>query len=84
MARDLLPPFPEEPTKSGRRPEKSSQKAMREERDSRSERPAEDIIAAFDRELEEAHELHRRHTEHVHTTRANDRPIRTDRRRRPR
>jgi hypothetical protein len=80
----LLLAVPEDDTKSGKRPEKGSQKAMREERDSRNERPAEDIIAAFDRELEQAHELHRRHTEHVHTTRANDRPIRTERRRRPR
>ena len=56
---------------------------MRDERDSGSPRPAEDILAAFDRELQEAHELNRRHSEHVRTSRANDRPVRNDRRRRP-
>jgi hypothetical protein len=44
----------------------------------------EDIIAAFDREAELAQELKRRHTEHVLNSRADDRPVRIERRRRPR
>ena len=37
--------------------------------------PAEEIIAAFDRELAEADELKRRHLEHVRSSRTYDRPI---------
>ena len=44
----------------------------------------EDVIAAFDREAELAKELKRRHTEHVLSSRADDRPVRIERRRRPR
>jgi hypothetical protein len=47
---------------------------MREERKSQQTRPTEDILAAFDRERAEAHELHRRHTEQVRASRAADRP----------
>jgi hypothetical protein len=43
-----------------------------------------DIIAAFDRECQLAQELNRRHTEHVRNSRAEDRPVRVERRRRPR
>jgi hypothetical protein len=41
----------------------------------------EEIIAAFDREREQAHELNRRHTEQVRTSRANDRQVHIERRR---
>jgi hypothetical protein len=34
------------------------------------------IIAAFDRERDEAHELSRRHSEQVINSRRNDRPVR--------
>ena len=37
-----------------------------------------DIIAAFDREREEAHELSRRHLEIINNARRNDRPYRHD------
>jgi hypothetical protein len=36
------------------------------------------IIAAFDRERDEAHELSRRHSEQVINSRRNDRPVRPD------
>ena len=55
---------------------------MAEERKSQVVLPAEDVIAAFDREREQARELNRRHTELVRASRANDRPVRTDRRNR--
>ncbi len=45
---------------------------------------AEDIIAAFDREREIAQELNRRHTEHVRSSRSDDRQVSADRRQRPR
>ena len=41
---------------------------------------AKDIIAAFDREREEANELRRRHTEQVRSSRVNDRPASNDQR----
>jgi hypothetical protein len=44
----------------------------------------EDIIAAFDREAQLAQELKRRHTEQVLNSRADDRPVRIERRRHPR
>ena len=47
-------------------------------------RPAEEIIAAFDRERAEAQELHRRHTEKVRAAHAHDRQSLIERRRRPR
>lgn len=47
-------------------------------------RPAEEIIAAFDRERAEANELHRRHSEQVHASRSSDRPAKVERRNRPR
>jgi hypothetical protein len=56
---------------------------MGESKQPRETRP-EDIIAAFDREREIAHELNRRHTEHVRNSRADDRPIQVERGRRPR
>jgi len=43
-----------------------------------------DVIAAFDREAELAQELKRRHTEHVLSSRADERPVRIERRRHPR
>ena len=49
-------------------------------RDSR----AEDIIAAFDRERQTAQELNRRHTEHVRSSRSDDRQVNTEHRRRQR
>lgn len=57
---------------------------MREEREPVTARAAEDLIAALDRELEEANELNRRHTEHVRTSRSHDRPIRSGGRQRSR
>jgi hypothetical protein len=42
-------------------------------------RPADDIIAAFDREREKADELRRQHTERVRNARANDRQVWSDR-----
>ena len=59
------------------------QDAMRETNQSQDSRP-EDIIAAFDRQAQLAQELNRRHTEHVRSSRSDDRPIRVERRRRPR
>jgi hypothetical protein len=44
----------------------------------------EEIIAAFDREREVAQELNRRHSEHVRTSRSEDRTVHIERRRRPR
>jgi len=38
----------------------------------------EEIIAAFDREREEAHELRRLHSERIINSRRNDRPARPD------
>jgi hypothetical protein len=46
--------------------------------------PTEDILAAFDREWAEAQELNRRHTEQVRNSRADDQPVRIERRRKPR
>jgi hypothetical protein len=47
--------------------------------DRKSQRkPAEEIIAAFDRERAEANELRRRHSEQVRSSRANDRPAASD------
>ncbi len=37
-----------------------------------------EIIAAFDRERDEAHELHRRHAETMINSHKNDRPARPD------
>ena len=59
---------------------KQGSRKMSEERKSTDARLAEDIIAAFDREREEANELMRRHTEHVRASRAGDRPVSSDRR----
>lgn len=39
----------------------------------------EEVIAAFDREREQAREWGRRHTEQVRASRANDRPVHTER-----
>ena len=40
-----------------------------------------EVIAAFDREREQVKELNQRHTEQVRVSRANDKPLHTDRRR---
>jgi hypothetical protein len=56
---------------------------MSETNQAQESRP-DDIIAAFDRECELAQELNRRHTEYVRSSRADDRPVRIERRRRPR
>jgi len=53
---------------------------MSEERKSIDASLAEDIIAAFDREREEAKELRRRHSELVRASRSNDRPAPSERR----
>jgi hypothetical protein len=47
-------------------------------------RKAEDVIAAFDRQRDEARELNRRHTQHVRASRADVMPVRIERRRGPR
>jgi hypothetical protein len=52
---------------------------MGEDRKQEEVPPTEDIIAAFDRERDEANELNRRHTEQVRSSRTNDRPVRNDR-----
>jgi hypothetical protein len=57
--------------------------AMNQTTQSQDPRP-EDIIAAFDRQAQLAQELNRRHTEHVRSSRSDDRPVRVERRRRPR
>jgi hypothetical protein len=55
------------------------------ERDKPRERkPAEEIIAAFDRERAKSQELQRQHTENVRNAHANDRQSFIERRRRPR
>jgi len=59
------------------------QSAMNETNQSQDSRP-EDIIAAFDRQAELARELNRRHTEQVRSSRSDDRPVRVERRLRPR
>jgi len=59
------------------------QDAMSETNQAQDSRP-EDIIAAFDRQAQLAQELNRRHTEHVRSARSDDRPVRVERRRRPR
>lgn len=59
------------------------QGAMSETNQSKDPRPDE-TIAAIDRELEVARELNRRHAEYVRNSRADDRPVRIERRRRPR
>jgi len=59
------------------------QGAMNETNPSKDSGPDE-TIAAIDRELELAQELNRRHTEYVRNSRADDRPIRIERRVRPR
>ena len=59
------------------------QDAMREKNQSQEFGP-DDIIAAFDRQREMAQELNRRHTDHVRNSRADDRQVLIDRRRRPR
>jgi hypothetical protein len=43
-----------------------------------------EIIEAFERERERVHELHRRHTEKVRNSHADDRQVLIERRRRPR
>lgn len=45
---------------------------------------SEKVIAAFDRERDQAHEWNRRFTEQVRESFANDRPVYIERRRRPR
>ena len=50
---------------------------MGEDRKS-TRKPAEEIIAAFDRERAEANELRRRHSEQVRSSRSNDRPAAND------
>ena len=44
----------------------------------------EDIIAAFDREREQAHELRQRHAEQIRNSHRHDRPVYVERRRKPR
>jgi hypothetical protein len=56
---------------------------MNETNQSQDSRP-DDVIAAFDREAALARELNRRHTEHVRSSRADDCPVRIERRRSPR
>jgi hypothetical protein len=56
---------------------------MGESKKTNDEHP-EDIIAAFDRERDQARELNRRHSEHTRTSRAHDRPVYIERRRNPR
>jgi hypothetical protein len=60
-----------------------AQDAMSETNQSQDSRPDE-IIAAFDRECELTQELNRRHTEHIRNSRADDRQVHIERRRRPR
>lgn len=57
--------------------------AMNEKNQSPEYGPDE-IIAAFDRQREVMRELNRRHTDHVRNSRADDRQVIIDRRRRPR
>ena len=59
------------------------QDAMKETNEPPDSRP-DDIIAAFDRERERVQELNRQHTDLVRNSRADDRPVRVERRRRPR
>jgi hypothetical protein len=59
------------------------QDATREKNQSQEFGP-DDIIAAFDRQREAAQEFNRRHTDHVRNSRAGDRQVLIDRRRRPR
>ena len=59
------------------------QDAMSEKNQSQETAP-DQIIAAFDRERERMQELNRRHTDHVRSSRADDRQLLIDRRRRPR
>jgi hypothetical protein len=59
-----------------------SRKAMSEERKAKTLPPAEEVIAAFDRQRAEAHELHRRHNEQVRASRAHDRPVSSERHKR--
>jgi hypothetical protein len=46
------------------------------EREKPRDKKHDEIIAAFDRERDEAHELHRRHTETMINSHKNDRPAR--------
>jgi len=55
---------------------------MGEDKKGQKVRPAEEIIAAFDRERAEANDLHRRHTELVRASRTNDRPVQSGRKKR--
>jgi len=64
--------------------ELGNERPMGESKEPRERRPAEEIIAAFDREQAEARELNRRHTEKVRAAHANDRQSLIERRRRPR
>ena len=57
--------------------------AMNEQNQSQDSGPDE-IIAAFDRQREVIQELNRRHSDHVRNSRADDRQVLIDRRRRPR
>jgi hypothetical protein len=57
---------------------------MGESKEPRDRRPAEEIIAAFDRERAEAEELRRLHTQKVRASRADERQSFIERRRRPR
>lgn len=50
----------------------------------RGERTSEEVIAAFDREREQAQEWGRRYAEQMRESRWNDRPVYIERRRRPR
>ena len=54
------------------------------EKNKSAESRSDEIIAAFDREREVAHELNRRHNEHVRSSRADDRQMVTERRRQSR
>jgi len=62
---------------------RAEQGEMSEKNQSQESGPDE-IIAAFDRQREVAQELNRRHSDHVRSSRADDRQVLIDRRRRPR
>jgi len=57
---------------------KSGKKTAREDSKKKQSSPTDDILAAFDRERDEAHELNRRHREQVRASRANDSPARNE------
>jgi hypothetical protein len=55
---------------------------MGEDKKGQKVRPAEEIIAAFDRERAEANDLQRRHAELIRASRTNDRPVRNGQKKR--